>query len=210
MSTPRRRPARTAALVTGVLLAAVLATVTPAAGAVAADAEEPGTVVCPAVEQPFAPRALRIPGVVGRTKVLALGRDRQGTPRTPPLTDRGKWQLGWDKKSRIKPGSDHGVIRMNAHTYPHDGTYGLALGNRLLAELRKGDLIVATGRGGDRLCYKVTRIMRVRATKSVPAYYTSAGKPRLAILVCSGKRRGPGDWSHRTIWFASPFTSQTT
>lgn len=93
---------------------------------------------------------------------------------------------------------------MTAHTYPRDGSYGLALGNRLLAKLRKGDLLIATGRDGHRLCYRVTRVMRVRATRSVPAYYTSTGKPRLAILVCSGNRRGPGDWSHRTIWFATP------
>jgi hypothetical protein len=37
-------------------------------------------------------------------------------------------------------------------------------------------------------------------------YYSSTGPSRLAILVCSGRRRGPGDWSHRTIWFAKPIT----
>ena len=167
---------------------------------------EPGTTRCPTVERPFTPRALRIPGVVGRTKVLALGRDRRGVPRTPPLTDRGKWQLAWDKQSRIRAGSDEGVVRMTAHTYPRDRSYGLALGNRLLAELRKGHLVIATGSDGQRLCYRITRVLRVRATRSVPAYYTSTGKPRLAILVCSGRRRGPGDWTHRTIWFADPVT----
>jgi hypothetical protein len=23
-------------------------------------------------------------------------------------------------------------------------------------------------------------------------------------MVCSGVRRGPGDWAERTVWFASP------
>lgn len=162
---------------------------------------------CSAPDGPFRPASLTIPGVVGRTRVLALGRDRHGVPRTPPLTNRGKWQLAWDKKSRIRPGSKHGVVRLNAHTYPRDGSYGLALGNRLLKRLRKGQLLLARGPHGERLCYRVTKQVRVRATKSVPAYYSSTGRPRLAILVCSGVRRGPGDWSHRTIWFAEPVTA---
>jgi hypothetical protein len=144
--------------------------------------------------------------VVGRTRVLALGRDSNGVPKTPPLTDKGKWEFGWDRGSRTRPGSRHGVVRLNAHTYPRDGSYGLALGNRLLTRLHTGDLLVATGRDDDRLCYQVTRRIRVRAEQSVPAYYSSNGHPRLAILVCSGIRRGPGDWSHRTIWFAKPIS----
>lgn len=159
---------------------------------------------CAAVDEPFTPTSARIAGVVGTTRVLALGRDRNGVPRTPPLTDRGKWQLGWDRRSGIRPGSPRGVVRLTAHTYPRSGTYGLALGNRLLSELRKDTTIRLEGRAGERLCYVVTQVRRVRAGQSVPAYYTSTGRPRLAILVCSGVRRGPGDWSHRTIWFADP------
>ncbi|MFC5731584.1 hypothetical protein ACFPQB_21920 [Nocardioides vastitatis] len=30
------------------------------------------------------------------------------------------------------------------------------------------------------------------------------GRPRLAILVCSGRRLGPGSWSRRTVWYAEP------
>jgi len=26
----------------------------------------------------------------------------------------------------------------------------------------------------------------------------------VVIVVCSGERLGPGDWTHRTLWFASP------
>jgi hypothetical protein len=159
---------------------------------------------CPTPAHGFTPESITIPGVVGRTRVLALGRDRNGVPKTPPLTDRGKWQFGWDRDSRTRPGSRHGVVRLNAHTYPRDGSYGLALGNRLLAKLRVGATLVVSGRGELRACYRVTRRVSVRAEQSFPAYYDSGGRPLLAILVCSGVRRGPGDWSHRTIWFAQP------
>ena len=188
------------ALAAGTVLAAgVAAPVGPAAAQVPARPPE-----CRTPDQGFTPESITIPRVVGRTRVLALGRDRNGVPRTPPLTDRGKWEFGWDRDSRIRPGSRHGVVRLNAHTYPRDGSYGLALGNRLLARLRVGATLVVSGRGELRMCYRVTRRVSVRAEQSFPAYYDSAGRPLLAILVCSGVRRGPGDWSHRTIWFAQP------
>lgn len=140
----------------------------------------------------------------GRYPVLARGRDRRGVPKPPPLTDKGRWQLAWDKESRIRPGGRRGVVRLTAHTYPRDGSYGHALGNRLLRKLHPGDRLVVSGPEGERHCYRVQRRIRVRATSSVPAYYSSSGPSRLAILVCSGTRRGPGDWSHRTIWLAKP------
>jgi hypothetical protein len=157
---------------------------------------------CPTPDQAFTPRSITIPKVVGRTRVLALGRDRNGVPKTPPLTDRGKWQFGWDKLSHIRPGSAHGVVRLTAHTYPRFA--GLALGNRLLSKLRRGALLVAKGEKGQKLCYRVSKVVHVRAEQSSPAYYDDSGAPQLAILVCSGVRRGPGDWSQRTIWFATP------
>lgn len=155
---------------------------------------------CGAAVEPFRPTMLTIPRVVGPTRVLALGRDRNGVPRTPPLTERGKWQFAWDKARR--PGNRHGVVRLNAHTYPRFA--GLALGNRLLARLRVGARIVVTGAGSARLCYRVIRRVQKRAGASFADYYAMSGPPRLAILVCSGRRRGPGDWSHRTVWFAEP------
>jgi hypothetical protein len=194
--------ARLASIVAaGVVLAGVVAA--PGATPVAAGSPSsaPG---CATPDKPFTPKSITIRGVVGATRVLALGRDRNGVPRTPPLTDRGKWEFGWDKTSHIRPGNAHGVVRLDAHTYPRDGSYGLALGNRLLSKLRKGAVLVAKGHDGQKLCYRVTRQLQVKATQSVPAYYDNRGKPQLAILVCSGVRRGPGDWSHRTIWFAKP------
>jgi hypothetical protein len=152
----------------------------------------------------FAPRTLTIPGVVKTTKVLARGQDRNGVPLAPPLTAKGKWQFAWDKKSHIGAASAYGVTRLTAHTYPKSA--GLALGNRLLARLHRGSILVLAGAGGRVACYHVTKTMSVRATRTVPAYYANSGAPRLAILVCSGVRRGPGNWTKRTIWFAKPIT----
>ena len=42
------------------------------------------------------------------------------------------------------------------------------------------------------------------ASKTLLRYYRLDGPPRLGIVVCSGKRTGPGQWSKRTVWFAKP------
>jgi hypothetical protein len=161
-------------------------------------------MTCSHPERGFTPTSLRIPRVVARSRVLALGRDQRGVPRPPPLTHRGKWQLAWDKASGIRPGGPRGVVRLTAHTYPRDGSHGSALGNLLLARLRNGARLEISGSQGERLCYRVVRRVEVPAERSLPGYYSSTGPSRLAILVCSGKRRGPGDWSHRTVWYAVP------
>lgn len=159
---------------------------------------------CRSTSRSFRPTSAAISGITSSAKVLALGRDRYGVPSTPPLTSSGRWQLAWDRDAGIRPGGRFGVVRLNAHTYPRSGAYGSALGNRLLQRLHRGDRIVLFGPGGQRVCYRVTKRFRVRAGGNFASYYSSTGPSRLGILVCSGKRRGPGNWSHRTIWFATP------
>lgn len=155
---------------------------------------------CPEPKHPFVPKSVTIPGVDKHTTVLALRRDHRNVPRTPPLTDRGKWQFAWDKLSDIRAGSERGNVKLNAHTYPD----GSALGNRLLRQLFKGQRIIVLGAKGQRMCYEVTKRFQISGDRGYPPYFSTTGKPQLAILVCSGRRRGPGDWSHRTIWYASP------
>lgn len=167
-------------------------------------AESARTTTCAAPNSAFDPASVTIPGVVGATAVLSRGRDSHGVPLPPPLTDRGKWQLAWDRESSLRPGDPRGVVRFSAHTYPRDGSHGSALGNRLLARLRTGARLQVMGGEGQLLCYRVVRRVDVRAEESVPGYYSATGPARLAILVCSGTRRGPGNWSHRTIWYAVP------
>ena len=103
--------------------------------------------------------------------------------------------FAWDKD--IKPGAARGKVRMNAHVWPD----GSAVGNRMLRELVVGDRIVVLGKD-TKLCYRVAERIQVRPSQGLRKYYDSFGKPRLAIVVCSGKRLGPGRWTHRTIWYA--------
>jgi hypothetical protein len=201
----RHRPSSRTGRVLGMLVAAlVLASTFLVLGGVAEPlmptAHPAAPSRCPEPARPFVPKALEILGVVNRTTVLALGRDRRDVPRTPPLTTRGKWQVAWDKPSNIKPGSPRGNVKLNAHTYPD----GSALGNRLLRQLFRDQRIVVLGPEGQRLCYDVTRRIQVAGDRPYRPYFSTSGRPQLAILVCSGRRRGPGDWSHRTIWYASP------
>jgi hypothetical protein len=147
-----------------------------------------------------APRQIAMPGVV-RAEVMALPRDENGVPGVPPLTDRGKRVFAWDVEQGVRPGDPAGNALLNAHTWPD----GAALGNRLLKHLRRGDRIVVIGRG-KRLCYRVTERVQVPAEEGLPRYYATDGPPQLAIVVCSGRRLGPGVWEKRTVWFASPLT----
>jgi hypothetical protein len=169
----------------------------PTLGGVTLAAER--SPVCQRRVQPFIPTAVAIPGVTRGAPVLAVPRDADGVPGVPPLTTAGKAEFAWDRPPGIRPGERQGNVLLNAHTWP-DGT---ALGNHLLAGLHEGDRIVVRGRGRS-LCYRVTDRVSVPADAAGGRYYDRTGRPRLAIVVCSGTRLGPGDWTERTLWFASP------
>jgi hypothetical protein len=152
----------------------------------------------------FWPTRARVQHVRKRVKVLALGRDRYGVPRYPPLTDSGKRVFGWDKKGP-KPGSRRGNVRFNAHSWPD----GSALGNRMYSRLQVGALIVLRNSSGKAICYRVSKRITVlpRSYAARVGYYSTTGKPKLAIVACSPPRLGPGNWKYRTIWYAKPVTS---
>jgi hypothetical protein len=154
---------------------------------------------CATVKHRFKPQTITVAGVTKRASVVTPPRDQHGVPGTPPISTRGKTLFAWDRAQGIRPGDPAGNVLLNAHTWP-DGT---ALGNRLLAGLHKGDRIVVRGANAH-LCYRVTERVEVAADARFPRYYDKAGPPQLAILVCSGRRLGPGVWTKRTIWFASP------
>lgn len=165
---------------------------TPAAATTSAPAD------CGPVAHPFRPRTIDVPGVARAVAVVTPPR-LAGVPGAPPLTTAGKRLFAWDREQGISPGDPAGNVLLNAHTWP-DGT---ALGNRLLAGLQTGDRIVVAG-PKERLCYRVTERVEVLATDGLARYYDTDGPPQLAIVVCSGRRTGPGVWTHRTVWFASP------
>jgi hypothetical protein len=143
----------------------------------------------------FVPTNAKVANVGRNIAVYAVA-----TGGTPPLTTAGKAAFSWDKYGP-KPGDAYGNVRFTAHTYPD----GSALGNRLLKRLRIGARIVLRG-GSSMLCYRVKRV-KVTTPTRLGGYYNTTGRPKLAIVVCSGKRLGPGNWTNRTIWIARPSTS---
>ena len=154
---------------------------------------------CDKVSRAFDPRTITVPGVTRGASVVTPPRDANGVPGVPPLTSGGKSVFAWDREQGIRPGDPAGNVLLNAHTWPD----GSALGNHLLAGLRRGDRIVVLGVNA-RLCYRVTQRVEVPAQRGMPRYYSTDGSPQLAIAVCSGRRLGPGEWEKRTVWFASP------
>ena len=147
--------------------------------------------------KPFSPTSVTIPDVVKGGEVLPLPRDGNDVPGVPPTS--AKHVFAWDRPPGIKPGSDRGNVLLNAHTWPD----GSAIGNILLDKLDEGGRIILRG-GTSELCYTVTERVEVDASKGYPPYYDREGSPKIALLVCSGQRLGPGKWTHRTIWFAEP------
>jgi hypothetical protein len=156
---------------------------------------------------PFTPTRVTVPGVTRDATVLALPRDADNVPSAPPISDVGKTEFAWSLPPDPRPGSAKGNSLFNAHTWP-DGT---ALGNKLLAGLQVGDRIMVHGRSRDGhaqlLCYRVTKREVILASDGSFEYYEREGPPQLALIVCSPPRLGPGNWLHRTIWFASPIAS---
>jgi len=148
--------------------------------------------------KPFVPKQISVDGAADRATVLALPRDGNNVPQAPPLSNVGKTEFAWDAPT-IKPGEPKGNVLINAHTWPD----GSALGNRLLANLHVGDRIVVRGKWAE-LCYRVTKRTVIVAENGSAEYYVQDGPPQLALIVCSPPRLGPGNWYHRTIWYASP------
>lgn len=148
----------------------------------------------------FAPKKALLVNLAS-ARVLALGVQNDGSPRTPPLTASGKRALAWDKLA-YRPGDGYGHVLMNAHTYPD----GSALGNDMLRKLKLGMIIKVYGGNGQIQCYKVVVKKTAKPSKQLSRYYygNNRSEPRLALITCSGTRISAGVWSTRTIWFAKP------
>lgn len=155
---------------------------------------------CSTTTRPFVPTRITVSNVTSGATVLAEAPDGNGVSPSPPLSDTGKNQFAWDNASAL-PDSGKGNVLLTAHTWPD----GSAMGNRLLKTLRAGDRFVLQGGAGQRLCYQVTEIVSV-PVEDYPGnrVYDMTGSEQAIITVCSGLRRGPGDWAERTLWFAIP------
>lgn len=167
------------------------------AGVVPAECRQPAT-------QPFTPTHVTVPGMITQAPVLALPRDATNHPGVAPVDEAGKHEFAWDRSPGPMPASAGGNVLLNAHTWPWDSAP--ALGNLMLLGLQVGDVVLVEGDGAH-LCYRVTDRVQQPADSSFSRYYTAVGPPQLAIMVCSGVRRGPEDWADRTVWFATPITA---
>ncbi|WP_183407908.1 class F sortase [Nocardioides marmoriginsengisoli] len=145
------------------------------------------------------PRRASINGIGSGITVVRTPRTRTGAIGAPPTTRAGKKVLGWDPQT--KPGSGTGSVILTAHTWPD----GSALGNRLLRKLRRGGSFVLRAADGRRVCYDVVERRSYRANRLPRSKaFRPWGPEQAVIVVCSGRRTGPGKWSHRTVWYAKP------
>jgi hypothetical protein len=149
------------------------------------------------VPRPITPVRIAIEHVTRGAPVLALPRDSFGIPGVPPVSDSGKQAFGWDAPG-LRPGAPQGNAIMTAHTYPD----GSALGNALLTRLQEGDRMTVYGPGKERLCYRVFDRVEILFDASGYRFYDTDGPHDLVFIACSGTRLGPGEWTHRTIWYS--------
>jgi hypothetical protein len=215
-SSSRRRTWIVAALIAALVAAAVIVLVrswptepapvarpTPAATPTPTPTPSPSQTPSECGDQgagPFTPKRITVPGIIRDAKVFALPRDGSNVPGVPPTA--AKQAIAWDRPPGIRPGEPKGNVLINTHTWPD----GSALGNDFLRELKVGKRIIV--RNGDvEICYEVDKEIEVLASDGYPPYYDKEGPHQLALLVCSGRRLGPGNWTHRTIWFAKPVQS---
>lgn len=143
----------------------------------------------------FVPTRLTVPGVVRRAAVIGVPRDGAGVVGVLPHADNENfaWDLGG-----VEPGSPEGHVLLNTHTWPN----GAAMGNRLLERLQVGAELRLEGDDCAFACYRVTERVEVPVAEGYPGWSAKDGPPQVVIVVCSGERLVPGDWTHRTLWFA--------
>ena len=150
---------------------------------------------CSTATKPFVPTDITITGL--DVPVLRLGRDENNVPGVPPLS--AKFDVAWDAPG-VQPGERRGNVLLNTHTWPD----GSSLGNRFLDQLQEGDRFVLRN-GEVQLCYRVTERTEVSIENPpLDRVYDDEGPPQAVMIVCSGTRLGPGQWTHRTLWFATP------
>lgn len=146
--------------------------------------------------EPFTPSTVDIEDVGQGLPVQPIARDGDDVPGVPPVS--ATHTVAFDAPGP-RPGSDRGLVRLNAHTWPN----GAALGNEMLARFDVGDVLTLR-HGGAKVCYRVTERVEVDGYNTYEPFYVLDGPSEFAFIVCSGERVGPGDWNKRTIWFGKP------
>ena len=153
----------------------------------------------------FVPGSARIPALGRTVRVIQVARTSNNAVGAGPVTEAGKWLMSMDPYTR--PSSRRGSVLLSGHTWPD----GSALGNALLRDLQAGHRVVLIGgKGTLHACYNVQR--RVSYPVGDVPYrkaFRADGPERIVIVACSGKRLGPGNWTHRTLWYATPVFPRT-
>jgi hypothetical protein len=151
--------------------------------------------------KPFVPTAVAV-SQVGARAVQSLGRIQVGENgfSLPDPEGLNSQVYAWDREG-AQPGSGRGAVNLTAHTYPPGQD---ALGNQLFDQLEVGDIVDVRGTQQS-LKYRVEERVEVSVADYPSArVLDEVGAPYLTITICSGERRGPGDWTMRTVWFATP------
>ena len=191
------RPRRTAVASLGLLLTigCLVGTGTPAAHA------GPAAERCNRPTRGFVPARAEIPAIGRTVKVIQVERESSGQIGAGPVTEEGKWLMSMDPKT--KPGSHQGSVLLSGHTWPD----GSALGNAMLDKLWAGNGIVLYT-GNTRACYRINKRQSYPVDDVPRRIFRTSGYEEVVIVACSGDRLGPGNWTRRTIWYATPWVPE--
>ena len=146
----------------------------------------------------FVPARAEIPAIGLTVKVIQVERESNGQIGAGPTTTAGKWLMSMDPKT--KPGSHRGSVLLSGHTWPD----GSALGNAMLDHLWAGNGIVLFT-GHTRACYRINKRQSYPVDEVPRRIFRTNGYEEVVIVACSGKRLGPGNWTRRTLWYATPW-----
>ena len=145
----------------------------------------------------FVPTKFTIPGE-GSWPMIGLDRDANNRPATATREGLPLWSFIWDKEAP-PPNYGQGVFYGGAHRVEN----ALSLGNLMLRKLSVNDIVIFSAGDGQRLClrmYERTEV-KVEAYPEKRVFNVTRTPQEYVFDICSGVRRGPGDWSKATLMF---------
>ncbi|MFF4208736.1 class F sortase [Streptomyces sp. NPDC001796] len=155
--------------------------------------------VAPAVER-SAPVRLQIPAIGVDTPVMRLGLAQDGSVQVPPVSahDRAGWYWHSPTPGQVGPSVILGHVTVGSYG---DGVF------RHLAELHRGDRIVARLENGNSAVFTVRSVRTVaKADFPTEEVYGNVNRPELRLITCGGPRTGDG-YPDNVIVFAALTTS---
>ncbi|MFD9002298.1 class F sortase [Streptomyces sp. NPDC059582] len=147
------------------------------------------------------PVGLEIPAIGVDTPVMQLGLAADGTVQVPPITahDRAGWYRYSPTPGQVGPSVILAHVTVGAYG---DGVF------RHLADLRRGDRIVARLENGKAAVFTVESVRTV-AKADFPAdqVYGDVDRPELRLITCGGARTGDGYLDNVIVFAALSSTS---